>query len=172
MNFSKHKILTVAPFTKRLGFAVFDDAEIIYFAVKTFKPPRTVASVKVEISQSIKNLSAEFKPKLILVKTLNQWQVKSKNTAFVFSQVKREAEFQKVPLREISVEQAKQELCSGGKMTKVVLFKILSAVYPELKRFVLFQNLSQAEYYNSLLSAIAIGYYWQKKPSKSKPPTS
>lgn len=172
MNFSKHNILTIAPFTKRLGFAVFSDAEILYFAVKTFKPQRSAMSVKAEISQSVKNLTEEFKPKLILVKTLNQWQVKSKNTAFVFSQVRREAEARKVPVREISLEQIKRELCSGGKPAKAILFKMLSAAYPEIKQFVSFQNLSQAEYYNSLLSAVAIGHYWQKKTSKSKPPFS
>ncbi len=92
MNFSKHKILTVAPYTKRLGFVVFDEMEILHFAVKTFKLPRTSASVTAEISQSIRKLMEEFKPKLVIVKTLNQRQVKSKNLTLVFSQVNLEAE--------------------------------------------------------------------------------
>lgn len=168
MNFSKNKILTVAPFTKRLGFAVFGEAEMLYFAVKTFKPPRTVASVKAEISQSIRKLTAEFKPKLVIIKTLSSRQEKSKNLSLVFKQIKREAESRKLPVKEISFEQVKQELCPDSKATKAVLFKRLSAVYPELSRFASFQNPSQAEYYNSLFSAAAIGFYWQNKTRKSK----
>jgi len=168
MNFSKHKILIIAPFTKRLGFAVFDNAELLYFAVKTFKLPRTGASIRAEVSQSMKNLIREFKPRLVLLKTLNSRQIKSENLTYAFSQVKCEAKFRKLPIKEISFEKVKRELCATDKATKAVLFKRLSAVYPELKLLASFQNSSQAEYYNSLFSAVAIGFYWQNQVRKSK----
>lgn len=168
MNLSKHNILTIAPYTKRLGFAVFSQSEILYFAVKTFKLPRTIKSVKAEISQNIKKLTKDFKPELVIVKTLNSRQVNSKKLRSVVGQIKLEAECRNLPVNEISFERVKQELCSGKKATKAVLFKMLSARYPEIKRFASFQNLSQAEYYNSLFSAVAIGFYWQKKTYKSK----
>jgi len=168
MNFSKRKILAVAPYTKRLGFAVFANTEILYFAVKTFKLPRTVASVKAEISQNIRKLTEDFKPELVIVKILNSRQIKSKKLRSVVEQIKLEAEYRNLTVKAISFERVKQELCADEKATKAVLFKILSARYPELKRFASFQNLSQAEYYNSLFSAVAIGFYWQKKTCKSK----
>lgn len=155
--------MTIAPFTKRLGFAVFDGEEIIYFAVKTLKPPRLLSSVGQEISQSIGRLNDEFEPKLIVVKTLSSRQDTSKILRLVAEQIKREAESRKLPIEEFSLERVKQELCSDEKTTKANLFKKLSDVYPEIKRFTVYQNRSQAEYYNSVLSAVAIGYYRQKK---------
>lgn len=98
MNSAEQKILTIAPFTKRLGFAVFDGEEIIYFAVKIFKPPRRLSSVGREISQSIERLIDEFKPKFIVVKTLSSRQMYSKILKLVAEQIKREAESRKLPV--------------------------------------------------------------------------
>lgn len=161
MNCSKSKILAAAVGTKRLGFAVFQRTELLYFAVKTLKLPRTRRRVKRQVTLLTKKAFSEFKPKLLILKTLGKQQANSRILPVAVNQIKKEAEASGNPVIEISFEQVKAILCKGQKPTKRNAFKALSEAYPELKRFIHYNNLSQAEYYNSLLSAVAVGYAYQ-----------
>ncbi len=158
----KNNLLVFAPATKRLGIVVFSQTNLIHFSVKTFTPPRTEASIKRQVSQMIRELINEFEPETVALKVLGKQQLKSKNLRLVSSLIKREFESAGTVLKEVSFEEAKKKLCYGKKSNKDNAFEALSLIYPELKRFAVCRNKSQKEYYNPLLSAAAIGCYFQK----------
>jgi hypothetical protein len=157
MKESKNNLLAIAPATKRLGIVVFSQTDLIYFSVKTFAPPRTETLIKRQVSQMIRELINEFEPKTVALKVLGKQQVRSKNLRLVSSLIRQESEKAGIVLKEVSFEQAKKKLCFGKKPNKENAFEVLSLIYPELKRFAGCQNKSQKDYYNSLLSAAAIG---------------
>jgi RNase H-fold protein (predicted Holliday junction resolvase) len=163
MKFSNKNLLSIAVCTKRIGVAVFSQTELLYFAVKTLQSPRTIPCVRRQVSQIFETLLTEYSPKLIILKLPGKQQMRSKNLEFVHRVVKKNSEIAGVSLRKISFENAKQILCVDKKPTKTNAFLALAKIYPELRLMVKCQNPAQAEYYNSLLSAVAVGYYFQNK---------
>lgn len=157
------KILATSLGTKRVGVAVYERTELIFFAVKTLKLPRTNRRVRRQVSLIMRKLFGEFDPHLLVLKSPGKQQARSKVLRAAFRQIKKEAEADGIPVIEVSFDQVKAALCGKEKPTKSNAFMILSEMYPELKRFVEYNNLSQAEYYNSLLSAAAIGFVYQSK---------
>src|SRR5690242_18805126 len=103
-----HNILVVAPFTMRLGVAVFFDSALVYFAVKSFRRPRTIESVKAEASTQLKLLIAEFGPKFIIAKTLNAYQKDSAYQQQVFKEIKYVAKLSGIPLKQIAFEKVSE----------------------------------------------------------------
>lgn len=166
MNHNEDKLLVVSPCTKRMGIAAFNRSELIYFAVITFKPPRTPENIKAQISKTIRAFIDEFAPNSLLIKMLGRHQATSKNLRLVASKVKRTADSAGIPLQEISFEAVKKQLCCGKKPTRANLFKSLCVIYPELKQFVNRPSKWQADYYNSLLSAVAVGFYHRNKAAQ------
>ena len=168
MNRTEHNTLAVAVSTKRIGVVVFSEEQLVYFAVKTLKSPRTSYSVKRQVAHIVKEFINEYVPGLLVIKALGKQQVKSKKQRLAVTQVKSSAEAFGIYWTEISLEQIKPMLSVNRKPNKTNAFRALSQIYPELKRFVESQNLSQAEYYNSLLSAAAVGFYYQSRRQMSE----
>lgn len=157
------KILAIAPITKRLGAAAFENAELIYFAVATIKSNKIPQSPKIKIAQTLRKLISKFEPDLVVVKTLNKQQEKSKNLKTAIKQIKSEAETAGIQTEEVSFNSVRKLLCADDKATKANVFKALAKLYPELRRFLHQPNKWQKEYYDAMLSAVAIGFYCQKE---------
>ena len=165
MRLCENKMVAVAVCTKRLGLVVFCQAELIYFAVKTLKPPRTIPQIQHQVSEIIQEIIAEFTPEEVVLKLPGKQQAKSKNLLTAVNQIKQEAQAAGILWQEISFEQVKREFCLDGKPNKTNVFKTIVRNYPELKQFVNHPSRWQTEYYNSLLSAAAVGFYILNKSS-------
>lgn len=157
MNNGKNRVLVVAPYSQRLGVAIFAGSDLIHYAVKTFKLPRTEQSVMVETSAQMRLLINEFRPKSVMVKKLSRRQISSRNQRAILEQVEIEANTARLLTQEFSFEDAKQELSEGVGPTNTAAFRALIHVYPELEKLSHFQNRHQKEYYVPLLTAVAIG---------------
>ncbi|MGI8467317.1 MAG: hypothetical protein ACR2N3_02585 [Pyrinomonadaceae bacterium] len=161
MKSANNIILAVAPATKRFGAVVFRNTEIIYFAVKPLKPPRTNESIKWEVSRSIENLLKEFSPKVIVLKSPSKQQLKSKQFKLIAQCAESKARFHQIPAVRINFEKVKKLLCPNIKPTKANAFKSLAAIYPELRQFTGNSSKWRMQYYDILLAAAALGYYHQ-----------
>lgn len=157
----KTKTLAIAPITKRFGVAVFENTELVYFAVTTVKSNKIAQSLKIRISQTIRKLIGEFEPNFTVVKLLNKQQEKSRNLKLAVRQIQAETKIVRIPLGEVSFDLVKKSLCAGSKPTKANSFAILADFYPELRQFLHQSNRWQKEYYDAMLSAVAIGFYCQ-----------
>lgn len=168
MRYADNVILAIAPATKRFGTVIFRNAEIIYFAVKPLKPPRTSESIKLEVSISIENLVKEFSPQTIAIKSPGKQQLKSNQFELIAGCVESKAEYYQIPLVHIKFESVKKSLCPVCKPTKANSFKSLAVIYPELRQFTGNSSKWRMQYYDILLVAAALGYYHQKKLIKTQ----
>lgn len=158
MQTSKTNILIVAPYTKRLGIAVFSNADLIHFAVKTLRSPRTIESVNTEISIQLKHLSRKFAPRLVIIKALSKRQRSSEKQQHMARAIRQFAAAKGIESKDVAFDRVKQKLSVEGRPTMATTFTTVRRAFPELARFDHFQNPSQRIYYTSLLSAVAIGF--------------
>jgi RNase H-fold protein (predicted Holliday junction resolvase) len=157
--------LVVTPYTKRLGIAVFQDGELVYFGVKTFQRPRTIDSISEETTEKLTELIDEFKPRLVILKSLTMNQAGSEKHRQVAGTIRNVVKIAGVRGEERSFEDARRDLVTEDKPSKKNLFAILCKLYSQLARFIQFQNRSQEEYYTPMLAAITIGVaYSQDNP--------
>lgn len=161
MKSADNIILAIAPATKRFGAVVFRNAEIIYFAVKPLKLPRTNESIKREVSSRIENLVKEFSPQSIVIKSPGKQQLKSNQFELIVRCAESKARFHQIPVVRIKFESAKKFLSPDCQPTKANSFKSLAMVYPELRQFTGNSSKWRAQYYEILLVAAALGYYYQ-----------
>ncbi|MBA2335309.1 MAG: hypothetical protein H0V90_10280 [Blastocatellia bacterium] len=157
MKKALENLLVVTPFSKRFGIAVFRHGELLYFAVNSYRQPRTLDSIQADAMMKLKNLFDKFTPGLIILKSLTRHQAASNNHRHVVMTIKSIAKMYSVPVEEISFKDARCKLLTGQVPTYNRTFATLRDTFPELTRFTLFQNRSQREYYMPLLSAVAIG---------------
>ena len=153
----RNHFLVVTPYTKRLGIAVFQHAELVYFGVKTFQRPRTVASISDETAEKLTELIDEFKPRLVILKSLTMHQTGSDKHRHVAGTIRHIVNIAGLPSEERSFEDARRDLLTENAPQKNRAFEVLRKLYPELARFIQFQNRSQEEYYTPMLAAITIG---------------
>lgn len=150
--------MVAAPYSRRLGVAVFAGSDLLHYAVKTFRLPRTERSVRSETSAQINRLFDEFRPARLMIKKLSRRQVSSSNQQAVIEQLSTDATAARIPIAEISFDKAKRDLSlAGSAVTNAEAFLTLMRSYPELERFGRFRNRHQKEYYVPVLTAIAIG---------------
>lgn len=158
MKQQHNNLIAVAPATKRLGAVVFSKSELVYFSVETFSPPRTEELIKRQTSQFIQRLIEKFEPSTIVVKLLGKQQSKSKKLQLVINQIQKDVKASGIRLQQISFPYVKKKLCLPDKPTKANTFKALSQIFPELAQFVHSPSRWQTAYYDSLLSAAAVGF--------------
>ncbi len=158
MKNSPKTILVVTPYTQRFGIAVFKGEELLHFAVMTFQRPRTTGSIEIETTKKMKALMNVFMPSLVVMKSLTKLQAASENHRQVAKVVSRIMQLATVPIKEISFEEARYRLVTGKRPTKGRTFEVIEKIYPELSRFMHFQNRHQSEYYTPMLSAVTIGF--------------
>jgi hypothetical protein len=161
MNTPGTTILVVAPYTKRFGIAVFCDAELLYYGVKTLARPRTLESIRSEVITRLNRLIDEFSPELVVIKHLSQRQARSEKQKQVGIEIRRIARENGIASKHVQLDEVNKKLSTDGRPTMAQTFSTLLTVYPELARFSLIRNRSQREYYSAVISAVAVGFIHQ-----------
>jgi hypothetical protein len=154
---SHNHFLVITPYTKRLGIAVFRDTELVYFGVKTFQRPRTRDSIRDETTKAMTQLIREFKPRSVILKSLTTHQAASDKHRRVAATISQIVKIAGIRSEERSFEDARRKIVGENGSQKNRAFAVLCQLYPELGRFIQFQNRSQEEYYTPMLAAITIG---------------
>ncbi len=154
MNHTKCKLI-IAPYSKRFGVSVFHGRELIYFAVITY-PPKLEDLLRFQ-RKTVKKLIRRFVPGKILLKNLTARQLASLRQRQITDCVRLIAGHAKIPVDDVSFEQAKRVLTKNGRTTNRMAFEQVEDRFPELAGIVLHQNRWQREYYTVLLSPIVMG---------------
>lgn len=156
-------ILAIAPGTRELGIAVFIEFELIYFSVKTSNPKNDLYN---QISKKLHRVIKRFRPQIVVIKSVSQYQKLSGELKNVVNQIKVEAGRSNLKTVEITLEQIQKEFGNHPKPTQRKIFELLLNDYPELKRFWNRPNKWQNNYYNFLFSAVTVGVAFLKTNSK------
>jgi RNase H-fold protein (predicted Holliday junction resolvase) len=157
MKSSTQIILAIVPGKREFGVAVFNGIELVYFAVRSLRNRRDERLLKNEINELIQRLVTVFKPQVIVVKVISQYQKTSVSLGLIDKLIRRKVSANRIPLVDVSIEQIKAALCRDEKPTLKKAFQNLTVLYPELKQYLNRPNRWQTEYYHSLFSAVAVG---------------
>jgi hypothetical protein len=158
-------ILVLTPYTKRLGIAIFRQRELRYFAVKSFRAPRSILSIQKETHLHLLNLIREFPPKMVIVKKITNQQAISSNHQRVVDAIRQVADYHTLLVKEIPFETVRRKIVTKHKPTVTNVATILQRSYPELGRYAQAQNRWQREYFAPILSAVAIGHFHSNRYS-------
>lgn len=156
-------ILAIAPGNREFGIAIFAGTELFYYSVKTLNPKNNLPE---QVSGLLKKFFRWFTPRVVVLKSINQYQKLSKNLEIIVKQIEFEARQKELQIVEISFEQIKRALYRNGKSTQKSALKSLINDYPELKRFWNRPNKWQNDYYSFLFSAVAVGAIYLKTLSR------
>ena len=151
-------IVGIAPGAREFGIAVFQKRELVYFAVKTFKSGTSTKLLGKEIANVWQNLFDCFRPNILALKEINQYQQTFQTLAFIADCLKNQAEKSQVICFEISLSQVRKLVANTRrKPTQKIIFQKIMALYPELEQYLNRPNQRQKDYYAYLFSAVAVG---------------
>ena len=167
MKFVPRVVLAIAPGKRECGVAVFGGIELVDFSIKSFQKRRSDKLLKDEIGRLMQELVESFKPDVIIVRHISQYQTTSPTLAPIINVINREAQAKQIPTIGVSLEQVKSLLGDNEKATQGNIFNSLTAIYPELRQFSGRPNRWQNDYYNNLFSAVAVGVVFLKSLGKS-----
>ena len=105
---------------------------------------------------------------MIVLKSAGKQQLRSNQFRLITEQIENRAVSNQIPVTRIKFESVKKSLCRDRKPTKANAFKILADAYPELRQFTGTSSKWRAQYFDSLLVAAALGYYYQTESAESR----
>ena len=150
-------ILAMAPGKREFGIAVFDDSELVYFALRSLRHKRSRNALKNETIAILRKLIELYEPRKIALKAVSQYQKNSSNVAAINEAICQQAAVRQIPVAKISLERIKAALCDDEIRTQKRAFQSLTVIYPELRQYLNRPNKWQSDYYHNLFSAVAAG---------------
>lgn len=151
-------LLAISPGTREFGVAVFRGFELIYFGVKTFKNGTSAKHLRKEVTDFWQEFSEHYKPTVLALKEVNQYQQTSQTLLMITDYMKIQAEKSKILFVEISLAQIRSVLDGDNKKpTKKRIFQRVAGLYPELQQYENRPSKWQRNYYAYIFSAVAVG---------------
>jgi len=155
MTSARRVILAFAPGRREFGIATLDQRELVYFAVREFENRSSITFPGQQVSEAVQNAIRIFHPDVIALRAISKYQRTSVALELIAEIIKLEATSSKIPIVEISLGEVRS-LSTFGKATQKNAFNTIALFYPELQQFIGRPSKWQNEYYNKLLSAVAV----------------
>lgn len=150
-------LLAISPGTREFGVAVFHGFELVYFAVKIFKHGTSAKHLRKEVITFWQEFSEHYKPDILALKEINQYQQTSSTLLAIANCFKTQAEKSQVLHMEISLAQIRTLLGNCKKPTNKKVFQRIATLYPELQQYANRPSKGQRNYYAYIFSAVAVG---------------
>lgn len=161
-------ILSVAPGNREIGVAVFNEARLIYFAVKPLYRRHSATLQKQEIIKLFDGLFISFPVDFLALKVITRHQKQSDALGRIVALIERLAKNKQITVVKVSLAQIKTLSNDGGKPSERKTFQWLTVLYPELRQYLNRPNKWQNDYYAFLFSSVAAGVVCLKSFVKFK----
>lgn len=163
---SANRIIALSPGTRECGVAVFEELELLYYATKDLRirhrsQPASGPSGKA--TQMLEKLIRRYRPSVVVLRQLQPLQRRSSNLVRLTAQLKTITQKRGLMQREGSPKSVRKLLCPDRRATKQATAARLIEFYPELTRYVVGASREQQLYYDSMLDATALGYFYQRE---------
>lgn len=160
---NKITILSIDPGTKHMGFAVFEDTELVDYGVKSIRQ-----GSKSSILHHIDDITERW------IKTLNpDYLVLEKNQfsqiqynlrlMIVIVQIKKLSEKNGIRHYEYDPRAIRKQICNDGNATKKRVSEILITYFPELIPYMKSDKAWKVKYYQNMFDAVAVGMTFIKQ---------
>ncbi len=150
-------ILAVDPGTRELGVSVLRGAELVFYNVKTVTNRKNPLKTLEVIAGYIRNLIKKHRPDTLSIEKMFVTQKNSALLVVCAEQVKAVAKELELQIFEYAPSTVRKRLCQSGRATKREAAKVLTARYPELKRYYQRTARWELDYYANLFDAVAVG---------------
>lgn len=161
-------IVTIAPYSKRIGVAVFESDNLIKFNLKPIKLPRTKSAIELLVKKIFQDEVTWYKADLIVIKSKQTIPKNVTHFDIAFKAVLQEAIKANITLEPVLLKDAKKFLCPKTKVNEANVSKALCEKYPELKQIASLPTKDQTEYHRPLLVAVTLGFYQLSKISNAQ----
>lgn len=151
------RILAVDPGRRTLGVAVFEDAALRYYAVKTLRVPSTIKSVRRAAAQIIDGLIDTYEITHLVIEQPLVIQRRSQLLAHVISAFKTKARRKGLLINEYAPQAVRRHICKDAHPSKREVAREITARYPELSQYTSFQSRWSILYYEKIFGAVAVG---------------
>jgi Holliday junction resolvasome RuvABC endonuclease subunit len=159
------RILAVNPGSRYVGIAAFRGPELLDWGVKvvTGKTPREKLKAARKI---IVALIGQYVPNLLVLKELHPSR-SSRQLNRLVREIKSLSKRRGIKMREYSIQDVKDALCPGAKVSKRKLAELLAAMYPALAYDLEQETQHRNPYRIRMFEAVALAVIcWQKIENK------
>lgn len=148
-------ILAINPGTKYLGIAVFRDADLRDWAVRSIVGKWSKSKL-IKIQSIVTDLISRYQPDVIALKTLDPSR-RSRNLNSLICEIRQIAKRKGIGVQEYSIEDLKRFYSPEKRINKRQLAEIVATEYPAL-----FNELNREEkhkniYFGRMFEAVALG---------------
>lgn len=164
---NRRKILSLDPGTKHLGFAVFEDTELVDYGVKSIRQG-SKSSILQHIgditNRWIKTLDPDY---LVLEKNVFSQIQYNLRLTMVIERIKNIAEKNGIRHYEYDPRAVRKKICSDGNATKKRVSEVLITYFPELIVFMKSDKAWVIKYNQNMFDAVAVGMTFIKQHTSS-----
>lgn len=154
---NKHRILAIDPGTKEVGIAVFENADLVYYAVKTVRDRGTAQSILQQVAKITSDLIVKFGPESLAIEKMFIVQKSAALLSVAAEEMKSVARSCRLDVFEYSPKAVRKFICQNGAATKRDVAQVVAARYPELARHLRTRNKWDEKYYANIFDAVAVG---------------
>lgn len=154
----KTKILAIDPGTHELGYAVFEDHDLVDYGVKSPPSSKRPRELLTYMDTTLLRFFAERKPD-VLVLEQNNFEHLKQNALLVLAVTRMKAMARKhgVDCVEYAPRTVRHAVCANGDASKRDLSKIVAARFPELRYYLESNRKWRERYYGNIFDAVACG---------------
>src|ERR1051326_3344252 len=161
-------VIAIAPGTRALGVAVFEDLHLIYYGIKEAGKHRvahTPHSRARQAAATVDQLIHKYQPQMITIGRLSAIQHYSPKLRTITQHLARLARHRRLIIREYDPALVRRSLYEEGRATRVTTTKQIATLYPELTRLACGVSVWQQIYYARMFTAVAAGYLCAREMS-------
>lgn len=151
------RILAIDPGTRRIGVAVLEGKELLYYGVKTIRRPKTPREILEDAATLIKNLTTIYQPHILAIEKMSLIQKSESLLVVVAEEMKATAKQEGLSIYEFPPAMVRKQICQKAKATKKETASQIGLFYPELQRHLNYSSKWEELYYANLFDAIAVG---------------
>lgn len=160
---NKIKILSLDPGTKHLGFAVFEDTELVDYGVKSIRQG-SKSSILQHIEEITKRWIKTIDPDyLVLEKNVFSQIQYNLRLVMVIRQIKNLSETNGIRHYEYDPRAIRKQICNDGNATKKRVSEVLITYFPELIPYMKSDKAWVIKYYQNMFDAVAVGMTFIKQ---------
>lgn len=163
MRRNKIKILSLDPGTKHLGFAVFEDTELVDYGVKSIRQG-SKNSILLHIEEITKRWVKTLDPDyLVLEKNVFSQIQYNLRLVMVINLIKKTFEKNGIRHYEFDPRAIRKEICNDGNATKKRVSEVLITYFPELIPCLKSDKAWVIKYNQNMFDAVAVGMTFIKR---------
>lgn len=165
----KPNLLAIDPDTRKLGVAVMQEQQLLFYTVKTIKSGQDKLK---QIEKLINNLIENYEITTLIIKKIPQYYVNAKEITNIANYVKKLTQKINIPVFQYTPKFACNSVCKSNNATRKQTANRIAIDYPVLAKCLDPKKDWQKQYYGKIFTAVSLGltYYHEKNKSNNTTP--